>query len=68
MEKKVSEPSKTLSSSKKQTKLETADQMFKDAFLIKKTRFSHLYPHLSKEDLHLMTVAYFKKLNTEKSQ
>lgn len=52
---------------RKQTNLETADQMFKDAFLVKRTRFSHLHPQLSEEDLHKMTVEYFKKLNTEKS-
>lgn len=52
---------------KKQTNLETADQMWKDAFLIKKTRFSHLHPELSEEQLHKMTVEYFKKLNEEKA-
>ncbi len=39
--------------------------MFKDAFLIKKTRFSHLHPDLSDEELQKMTVEYFKKLNEE---
>lgn len=50
---------------RKQTNLETADQMFKDAFLVKKTRFSHLYPELSDAELHLMTAQYFKNLNLE---
>ena len=39
-----------------------ADQMFKDAFLVKKTRFSKLHPDLSDEELHQMTVDYFKDL------
>ena len=51
---------------KKPTNLEMADQMFKDAFLVKKTRFSHLHPHLSNEELHKLTVEYFRKLNEEK--
>lgn len=54
------------SKKRKPTNLEMADQMFKDAFLVKKTRFSHLYPDLSSEELHKMTAAYFKKLNEEK--
>jgi hypothetical protein len=53
---------------RKWTNLEIADQMFKDAFLVKKTRFSHLHPELSSEELHQMTVEYFKKLNEEKSR
>lgn len=44
-----------------------ADQMFKDAFLIKKTRFSHLHPKLSDKELQKMTAEYFKKLNEEKT-
>jgi len=47
----------------KQTKLEMADQMFKDAFLVKKTRFSHLHPELTDEEHTKMTANYFKKLN-----
>lgn len=53
---------------RKQTNLETADAMFKDAFLVKKARFSHLYPELSEPELVKMTAAYFKKLNEEKSK
>lgn len=45
-----------------------ANQMFKDAFLVKKTRFSHLHPELSDEELHRMTADYFRKLNEEKSK
>jgi len=51
---------------KRPTNLELADQMFKDAFLVKKTRFSHLHPELSDEELNKMTAEYFKKLNEEK--
>ncbi len=51
---------------KKQTSLQTADQMFKDAFLVKKTRFSHLYPHLSDQELQKATAEYFKNLNEKK--
>ncbi len=59
------ESRKTSARKRKWTHLEVADQMFKDAFLIKKTRFSHLHPDLSDEELQKMTVEYFKKLNEE---
>lgn len=39
-----------------------ANQMFKDAFLVKKTRFSYLHPELSDEELHKMTIEYFRNL------
>lgn len=53
---------------RKWTNLEIADQMFKDAFLVKKTRFSHLHPHLSDKELQKMTAEYFKRLNEDKSR
>ncbi len=53
---------------RKQTNLETADAMFKDAFIVKKARFSHLYPELSDLELMKLTAAYFKKLNEVKSK
>ncbi|MGE4133626.1 MAG: hypothetical protein AB7F86_18460 [Bdellovibrionales bacterium] len=53
---------------RKWNSLELADQMFKDAFLVKKTRFSHLHPELSDEDLQKMTAEYFKRLNEEESR
>ena len=53
---------------RRQTNLETADAMFKDAFLVKKARFSHLHPELSEPELLKMTAAYFRKLNEEKSK
>ncbi len=49
----------------KPTRLEMADQMFKDAFLIKKTRFSHLHPNLTEKELTKMTADYFRNLNEE---
>jgi hypothetical protein len=52
----------------KPNNLEIADQMFKDAFLVKKTRFSHLHPTLSQEELHKMTIAYFRRLNSDGSK
>lgn len=57
---------KNVGPKRKWTSLELADQMFKDAFLVKKTRFSHLYPDLSDEELQKMTANYFRKLNEEK--
>ncbi len=60
-------PSSFLPLKKKQTKLETADAMFKDAFLIKKARFSNLQPELTEAELIKRTAAYFKKLNEEKN-
>ena len=51
---------------RKQTKLETADQMFKDAFTIKKARLSHLNPNLTAQELQKLTAEYFKKLNMKK--
>ncbi len=53
---------------RRQTNLETADAMFKDAFLVKMARFSHQNPKLSEAELIKMTAAYFKKLNEEKSK
>jgi hypothetical protein len=64
----MSKPSESLTLKKRPTNLEMADQMFKDAFLIKKTRFSHLYPNLSDEDLQKKTIDYFKKLNETHSK
>jgi hypothetical protein len=42
--------------------LEMANQMFKDAFLVKKTRFSHEHPELSDIELNKMTANYFRNL------
>lgn len=64
----MSESLKSPHPKRKWTNLEMANQMFKDAFLVKKTRFSHLHPELSDEELHRMTAEYFRKLNEEKSK
>jgi len=53
---------------KRPANLEMANQMFKDAFLVKKTRFSHLHPELDDDHLNKMTANYFRKLNEEKSK
>ncbi len=53
---------------RKWTNLEMANQMFKDAFLVKKTRFSHLHPELSEEDLHKMTIEYFRNLRDDEGK
>lgn len=47
---------------KKQTNLETANEMFKAAFLVKKTRFAQENPHLTEDELNKMTALYFRKL------
>lgn len=39
-----------------------ANQMFKEAFLVKKTRFSKLHPELFDEELHKMTIEYFRNM------
>ncbi|MCB0411377.1 MAG: hypothetical protein KDD22_02555, partial [Bdellovibrionales bacterium] len=58
----MSESLKSLHLKRKWTNLEIANQMFKEAFLVKKTRFSHLHPELSDEELHKMTIEYFRNL------
>lgn len=45
-----------------------ANQMFKDAFLVKKTRFSHLHPEFSDEQLHKMTIEYFRNLRDDEGK
>ena len=55
--------SELVSHKRKWTSLEIADQMYKEAFLVKKTRFSHLHPGLTEAELHQMTVDFFKSLD-----
>ena len=50
----------------KQTSLETANEMFKTAFLVKKTKFSTHDSSLSDAELNKKTADYFKKINTVK--
>jgi len=49
----------------KQTSLETANEMFKSAFLIKKARFAEQEPSLSETELNQKTANYFKNLSRE---
>lgn len=47
---------------RKQTSLETANEMFKAAFLVKKTRFAEQNPHLTDEEINKKTAQYFREL------
>lgn len=42
--------------------LETANEMYKFAFLTKKHQFAKKFPHLTEEELHQKTVTYFVAL------
>ncbi|MGK5085278.1 hypothetical protein WDW37_18480 [Bdellovibrionota bacterium FG-1] len=42
--------------------LEIANEMYKFAFLSKQHQFAKKFPHLTKEELHQKTVAYFVAL------
>lgn len=64
----MSDGAQTRQPKRKWNNLEMVNQMFKDAFLVKKTRFSEMHPELSDEALHKMTVEYFKKLNQSPPQ
>ncbi|MFC2074762.1 hypothetical protein ACFLRA_00625 [Bdellovibrionota bacterium] len=44
---------------KRQFNLETANEMFKFAFSVKKERFAQKFPNLSESDLEKMTANYF---------
>ncbi len=48
---------------KKQTNLETANQMWKDAFAVKKMKFQTENSHLSEKEVQNLTVEYFKALH-----
>lgn len=54
-------------SRKKQTSLETANEMFKNAFQIKKMKFYNENSKLSDDELNAMTATYFKKMHKAKS-
>lgn len=49
----------------RQTNLETANAMFKNAFLMKKTRFAKENPSLSENEVDKMTADYFLHLPRE---
>lgn len=46
-----------------QSSLETANEMFKAAFQVKKSRIKTLNPELSDEDLNKKTALYFRNLS-----
>lgn len=54
-----------MSPRKKQANLETANQMWKDAFAVKKMKFQIENPHLSEKEIQNLTVEYFKNLSKE---
>lgn len=45
-----------------QSSLETANQMYKDAWLVKRTKFQKAHPELSARQIDEKTSAYFAKL------
>ena len=47
----------------RQTSLETANEMYKAAFLMKKERFAKENPQLSEKELLEFTSAYFRNLH-----
>ncbi len=49
---------------RRQTSLETANQMYKDAFLIIKTRMARAHPTLAEAELQKLTASYFINLNS----
>ena len=50
---------------KKQTSLETANEMYKMTFLVKKQKFSLQFPCLSESELQNKTVQYFLELQKD---
>jgi hypothetical protein len=46
--------------------METANEMWKNAFLVKRTRFARENPGLSEAELNQMTANYFRKLSESK--
>ena len=57
-----SKSTKKIKKPRRQYSLETANEMYKDAFLVKKTRFALQHPSLSDEQLNKMTALYFRKI------
>ena len=48
---------------KRQTNLETVNEMYKTAFLIKKERFTFENPELSDKEIFDLTLSYFRGLS-----
>ena len=57
--------SRSKNSPQRQSNLEIANAMFKDAFLVKRTRFAKENPKLSASEIDKMTAEYFKNLPDE---
>ncbi len=49
----------------KYTNLEMANQMFKDAWLVKHTFFQKKFPNLTTEEVNKMTAQYFANLKDD---
>jgi hypothetical protein len=49
----------------RQSNLETANAMFKNAFLVKKTRFAKENPHLNEAELNKFTADYIRGLSND---
>ncbi|KYG64106.1 hypothetical protein AZI86_15000 [Bdellovibrio bacteriovorus] len=49
----------------KYTSLEIANQMYKDAWLVKRTQFQKKFPHLSSAELDKKTSEYFAQLKDQ---
>jgi hypothetical protein len=47
---------------RKQTNLETANEMYKAAFIVKKQKFTQENPKLSDAELNRKTADYFRRL------
>ncbi len=52
-----------MSAQKKQTNLQTANQMWKDAFAVKKMKFQTENTSLSEKEVQNLTIEYFKSLH-----
>lgn len=42
-----------------------ANEMYKAAFLVKKTKFKHQYPERSETEIHKLTISYFQNLSKD---
>lgn len=51
---------------KRQSNLETANEMYKAAFIIKKGRFAQMNTNFSEKELLEKTAEYFRQLNERK--
>lgn len=54
-----------LKKERKYSSLEIANQMYKDAFAVKKQKFALLFPELTEQEIQEKTAAYFRKIAEE---